>query len=68
MKARARCAVIAFPIERVRPAGEGVRGDGRGEVVIFTGVRVERLCDDVKPLPAPLPRRQTQRAHRPRSS
>lgn len=51
MQARATGTVIAFPLARVRPAaGEG-QATG-GEVVIFTGVRVERMYDLAERLPA----------------
>ncbi|MFM8746796.1 MAG: hypothetical protein ACKOED_09035 [Aestuariivirga sp.] len=51
MRASTDCAVIAFPMDRVRPAA-AQGGHGAGEVVMFTGVRVERLYDLAERLPA----------------
>lgn len=42
MRARDSRAVIAFPQDRVRPASRR-RGEGACEVVIFSGVRIERM-------------------------
>jgi hypothetical protein len=49
MQARWTNAVIEFPLDRVRPATGERRGTG--EVVIFTGVRVERIYDLAERLP-----------------
>ena len=47
---RAESAVIEFPQARVRPSGEGnARGPAR--VLIFTGVRFERMYDLSERLP-----------------
>ena len=51
MRASTECAVIAFPQERVKPSAPSAEHP-RGEVVIFTGVRVERLYDLAERLPA----------------
>ena len=46
MSARAMCAVIEFPQDRVRPLkAEGI--DGAGKVIIFPGVQIERLMYDL---------------------
>lgn len=44
MQGRAESAVIEFPLDRVRPAGEGAAA-GPARVLIFTGVRIERMYD-----------------------
>lgn len=55
MTARADSAVIEFPQARVRPAA--LLPDGAtAEVVIFNGVRIERLHDLADRLPAPAKR------------
>ena len=51
MRESLECAVIAFPKDRVRPAVTSAASPA-GEVVIFTGVRVERLYDLAERLPA----------------
>ena len=51
MRESLECAVIAFPKDRVRPAVASA-GSPSGEVVMFTGVRVERLYDLAERLPA----------------
>ena len=51
MRASTECAVIAFPQERVRPS-VALPEQPRCEVVMFTGVRVERLYDLAERLPA----------------
>ena len=51
MRDSTECAVIAFPKDRVRPATAS-GGSPAGEVVMFTGVRVERLYDLAERLPA----------------
>ena len=51
MRARAESAVIEFPQDRVRPSCDGERR-GPGEVLIFTGVRIERMYDLAERLPA----------------
>lgn len=43
-------SVIAFPQSRARPAG-GALPDAAGEVIIFPGVRVERLIYDLSERP-----------------
>ncbi len=43
------CYVIEFPQERVRRASPEIRAGG--EVVIFTGVRIERMYDLAERLP-----------------
>lgn len=50
MRARAESAVIEFPQDRVRPACGEPRQPG--EVLIFTGVRIERMYDLAERLPA----------------
>lgn len=50
MIARASSAVIAFPTDRVRPASREA-GKSPGEVVIFSGVRIERMTDEPLRLP-----------------
>lgn len=50
MRAEIAPTVIAFPHERVRPADTaGVRPSA--EIVIFTGVRIERMYDLAERLP-----------------
>lgn len=50
MRARAHSAVIEFPQDRVRPShGDGARGPA--QVLIFTGVRIERMYDLAERLP-----------------
>ena len=46
MTVRALSAVIEFPLNRIR-ASSGPRTEGAGEVVIFPGVRIERLMFDL---------------------
>lgn len=43
MQVRASSAVIEFPQARIRPAAPQEPGAVYGEVVIFCGVRIERL-------------------------
>ena len=50
MTARAGNSVIEFPSDRVRPAPRDPLGCS-ADVVIFTGVRIERLGDDSEPVP-----------------
>lgn len=50
MQAPRNSAVIAFPLDRVRPAGGEPTG-ASAEVLIFTGVRVERMYDLAERLP-----------------
>ncbi len=50
MRARAESAVIEFPQARVRPAG-GDTMRGPAQVLIFTGVRFERMFDLAERLP-----------------
>ena len=50
MQSRATSTVIAFPLDRVRPA-TGEKRVADGEVLIFTGVRVERMYDLAERLP-----------------
>lgn len=51
MRDSTECAVIAFPTDRVKQAAAAA-GGRLGEVVMFTGVRVERLYDLAERLPA----------------
>jgi hypothetical protein len=51
MTARDHSAVVEFPKARVRPAAALPEG-ASAEVVIFTGVRVERLYDLAERLPS----------------
>jgi hypothetical protein len=44
-------SVIEFPLERVRPATAREPFDRSAEVVIFTGVRIERLTGDGESVP-----------------
>jgi len=46
MTARASNSVIEFPRDRVRPAAPRQDPGCSAEVLIFTGVRIERLPDD----------------------
>lgn len=46
MRIHASSAVIEFPQARVRPAAPRQPGTGPGEVVIFCGVRIERLSEE----------------------
>ena len=50
MQARRNSAVIAFPLDRVRPSGADASG-ASAEVLIFTGVRIERMYDLAERLP-----------------
>jgi len=50
MQARWKNAVIEFPLDRVRRPGSETNG-AKGEVLIFTGVRVERMYDLAERLP-----------------
>lgn len=50
MQAPRNSAVIAFPLDRVRPSG-GAPAGASAEVLIFTGVRVERMYDLAERLP-----------------
>ena len=54
MQARATSTIIAFPLDRVRPPCAEAKAEA-GEVLIFTGVRVERMYDLAERLP-PAPR------------
>lgn len=46
MRARASSHVIEFPQARVRPAAQREPGTCSAEVVIFSGVRIERLPEE----------------------
>jgi hypothetical protein len=46
MTARAGNSVIEFPRDRVRPTAPREASGCSADVVIFTGVRIERLPDD----------------------
>jgi hypothetical protein len=50
MQARWTNTVVEFPLDRVRPASEEVRR-ASAEVLIFTGVRIERMYDLAERLP-----------------
>jgi hypothetical protein len=50
MTSRAGNSVIEFPRDRVRPAA-GAPSACPAEVLIFSGVRIERLPEDGEPLP-----------------
>ena len=50
-----RTSVIEFPLDRVRPAAGREQGAPPAEVLIFTGVRIERLGDETPPMPLPRP-------------
>ena len=50
MQLRRTSAVIEFPQDRVRRTG-GETAGATGEVLIFTGVRVERMYDLAERLP-----------------
>jgi hypothetical protein len=56
-------AVIEFPQDRVRASGPAL-ATGSAEVVIFTGVRIERMYD----LAERLPPARTGSAHKSRGS
>lgn len=62
MRASTECAVIAFPQERVKPSVASP-DHPRCEVVIFTGIRVERLYDLAERLPAARSRSSRKRRH-----
>lgn len=51
MRAWARCAVIDFPVDRVRPSACGEPCTPAAEILIFTGVRIERLGEQPSPVP-----------------
>jgi hypothetical protein len=52
-------AVIAFPTDRVRRATPGAAPARSGEVVIFSGVRIERITDEPRTIAkATLPARK----------
>jgi hypothetical protein len=51
MKARASRDVIAFPTDRVRRSTCGEAHTGPGKVVIFSGVRIERMTDEPRTIP-----------------
>jgi hypothetical protein len=46
MTARAGNSVIEFPSDKVRPTAPREASGCSAEVVIFTGVRIERMPDD----------------------
>jgi hypothetical protein len=46
MTPEASSAVIEFPSHRVRPAAPREPGQSSAQVVIFSGVRIERLTSD----------------------
>lgn len=50
MQAPRHSAVIAFPLDRVRPSS-GEPCATSAEVLIFTGVRIERMYDLAERLP-----------------
>ncbi|WP_421695812.1 hypothetical protein [Aestuariivirga sp.] len=50
MRAQTTCAIIAFPQERVRK--DAAVSAGPAQVVMFTGVRIERMYDLSERLPA----------------
>lgn len=51
MTARASSDVIAFPTHRVRRSTPGDVRMRPGNVVIFSGVRIERMTDEPRPVP-----------------
>lgn len=51
MQAPQTSTVIDFPQARVRPPAEG-QASGSAQVLIFTGVRIERMFDLAERLPA----------------
>ncbi len=51
MRAQASSVVIEFPQARVRPAGPREPGTCSAEVVIFPGVRIERLPEEPQAVP-----------------
>ena len=59
MRARARPVVIAFPQARVRQAAGQARGPA--EILIFPGVRVERLGNGPAPRSKAASRRKSAR-------
>lgn len=61
MTARAHSAIIEFPQARVRPSAPLPDG-ASAEVVIFNGVRIERLYDLAERLPPSSKRRQPKSA------
>ena len=50
MQARLTSAVIEFPLDRVRPSSGETNG-AKAELLIFTGVRIERMYDLAERLP-----------------
>ena len=50
MQARWANTVVEFPLDRVRPASGEVAG-ASADVLIFTGVRIERMYDLAERLP-----------------
>lgn len=54
MRAHTDCAIIEFPHARVRPAA-ALPGGASAAVMIFSGVRIERL--DTPPDERPAPRK-----------
>jgi hypothetical protein len=56
----AMSAVIPFPMNRVRPMSE-TDGAGQAEVIIFPGVRVERLSFDLAERLSPSRRKSSSR-------
>jgi hypothetical protein len=50
MQARWTNTVVEFPLDRVRPAS-GEAAGASAEVLIFTGVRIERMYDLAERLP-----------------
>jgi len=50
MQARVTSTLIDFPLDRVRPSSGEAR-EGTAEVLIFTGVRIERMFDLAERLP-----------------
>ena len=51
MWTQVRSAIIAFPRDKVRPCARREPGAVPAEVLIFTGVQVERLGEEAPPVP-----------------
>jgi hypothetical protein len=66
MTGRDSNSVIEFPANRVRAIAPREEGAPAAEVLIFTGVRIERMPEDPKGIAAPRPglSRRGRRARR----
>lgn len=62
MTARASTAIIPFPLDRARRTAPPMREALAAEVLIFTGVQVERLDHEAVAQPPRKPRRAARKA------